>query len=103
MNVAKAGPRGLALPRFGEVSDMTGISDSARSVGRRLVRSSLGLAAAAVLLLSIAPIQRADALSLINPGAAPAAKAASGGLTTEVRGGHGGGHSGGGGVHIGGG
>lgn len=89
---------------------MTRISDSGRGVGRRLrtsVRSlmrPLGLAAAAMLVLSAAPIQRAEALSLINPGAAPTAKAASGGLTTEVHGGHGGhgGGGGGGGVHIGG-
>jgi hypothetical protein len=103
----------LSLPRFREVSDMTRISDSGRGVGRRLLRTSvrslmrpLGLAAAAMLVLSAAPIQRAEALSLINPGAAPTAKAASGGLTTEVRGGHGGGGGGfhgggGGGVHIG--
>jgi hypothetical protein len=74
----------------------------------------LSLAAAAVLALSAASIQRAEALSLINPGAAPAAKAVSGELSTQVRfGGHGGGggfhgggggfHGGGGGVHIGGG
>jgi hypothetical protein len=58
--------------------------------GRGLVRC-LGLAAAAVLVLSAAFGQRAEALSLINPGAAPIAKYASDGLTTEVRGGHGGG------------
>jgi hypothetical protein len=90
--------QGLSLPRFGEVSDMIRISDSGRGVGRRLA-----LAAAAMLVLSAAPIQRAEALSLINPGAAPTAKAASGGLTTEVRGGHGGGGGGGGGSHGGGG
>src|SRR5258705_5321219 len=55
----------------------------------------LGLAAAAMLALSAAPGERAEARSLINPGAVPAAKYASGGLTTEVRGGHGG-HGGGG-------
>jgi hypothetical protein len=75
--------------------------DSGRGVVRRL-----GLAAAAVLALSAVP-QRAEALSLINPGAAPTAKAASGGLTMEVRGGHGGGgggsHGGGGGGFHGGG
>src|SRR5450631_2206522 len=60
----------------------------------------LGLAAAAVLVLSAAPSQRAQALSLINPGAVPSAKYLSEGLTTEVRGGHGGG---GGGGHMGGG
>jgi len=73
---------------------------------RCLVRCSaraLGLAAAAMLMLSAAPGQRAEALSLINPGAAPTAKIASGGLATEVRGGHGGGHGGGGGSLHGGG
>jgi hypothetical protein len=58
--------------------------------GRGLVRC-LGLAAAAMLALSAAASQRAEALSLINPGAVPTAKYASDGLTTEVRGGHGGG------------
>src|SRR5260370_40291673 len=68
--------------------------------GRGLVRC-LGLAAAAMLALSAAPGERAEALSLINPGVAPTAKYASEGLTTEVRGGHGGGGHGGG-VHGGG-
>jgi hypothetical protein len=71
---------------------------------RGLIRrfgSCLGIAAAAVLALSAASIQRAEALSLINPGAVPAAKAVSGELTTEVR--HGGGGGGGGGFHGGGG
>src|SRR3981081_3061461 len=63
-----------------------------RYPGRGLVRC-LSLAAAAMLALSAAGSQRAEALSLINPGAVPAAKYASNGLTTEVRGGHGhGGH-----------
>jgi hypothetical protein len=57
--------------------------------GRGIVRS-LSLAAAAMLALSAAPNQRAEAMSLINAGAAPAAKLVSGGLMTEVRG-HGGG------------
>ncbi|MDO9059380.1 MAG: hypothetical protein Q7U92_10230 [Bradyrhizobium sp.] len=57
---------------------------------RRAIRG-LGLAAAAMLVLMAAT--RAEALSLINPGAAPAAKYASDGLKTEVRGGHG--HGGG--------
>jgi len=74
---------------------------------RGLVRCSvhaLGLAAAAMLVMSAIPAQRAEALSLINPGAAATAKIASGGLTTEVRGGHGGGgHGGGGGGYHGGG
>src|SRR3977135_4555433 len=65
-----------------------------RYPGRALVRC-LSLAAAAMLALSAAGSQRAEALSLINPGAVPAAKYASNGLTTEVRGGHGhGGHGG---------
>jgi hypothetical protein len=70
--------------------------------GRGLVRC-LGLAAAAMLVLSAAANQRAEALSLINPSAVPTAKYSSEGLTTEVRGGHGGGgHGGGGGFHGGG-
>jgi hypothetical protein len=67
--------------------------------GRGLVRC-LGLAAGALLLLSAAASERAEALSLVNPGAVPTAKYVSDGLTTEVRGGHGGG---GGGGHGGGG
>src|SRR5450631_121935 len=81
-----------------KVSQMMKMADS----GRGLVRC-LGLAAAAILLLSAASSQRAEALSLMNPGAAPAAKQVSEGLTTEVRGGHGGGGHGGGGGHHGGG
>lgn len=74
-------------------------SDPGRYVARGSLRR-LGLAAAAMLALTAG--QRAEALSLINPGAAPAAKFVSDGLTTEVRGGHGGGR-GGGGFHGGGG
>ena len=66
--------------------------------GRGLVRR-LSLAAAAMLALSATPGERAEALSLINPGGVPSAKYASNGLATEVRGGHGG-H--GGGFHGGG-
>ncbi|HTG06192.1 MAG TPA: hypothetical protein VK635_19340 [Bradyrhizobium sp.] len=69
---------------------------------RGLVRS-LGLAAAAMLMLSAATSERAEALSPINPASAPAAKHASDGLTTEVRGGHGGHGGGHGGGHHGGG
>jgi hypothetical protein len=69
--------------------------------GRGLVRV-FSLAAAAMLMLSTMPDERAEALSLINPAMAPAAKHVSDGLTTEVRGGHGGGGHGGGG-HGGGG
>jgi hypothetical protein len=69
--------------------------------GRGIVRC-LGLAAAAMLALSAIPGERAEALSLINPAAAPTAKYASGGPATEIRGGHGGGGHGGGGFHGGG-
>jgi len=69
---------------------MTKISGAARG----LVRCA-GLAAAAVLVLSAAPQQRAEALSLASPGTLPVAKYASEGMTVEVRGGHGG-HGGGG-------
>jgi hypothetical protein len=70
----------------------------------------LSLAAATLLLLAAAPGQRAEAMSPISPAMAPTANAASGGLVTEVRGGHGGGgghmgggfHGGGGGWHGGG-
>jgi hypothetical protein len=86
-----------------EVSPMMKIPDPRRGLVRCSVRA-LGLAAAAMLVLSAAPDRRAEALSLINPGAAPAAKMASDALTTEVRGGHGGGgHGGGGGGYHGGG
>ena len=69
------------------------------------------LAAAAVFALSAVPIERAAAMSPINPGIAPAAQSAMDDLTIQVRGGghggggHGGGHVGGGhfGGHIGGG
>jgi hypothetical protein len=73
---------------------MTMIADH----GRGHVRC-LGLAAAAMFALSAIPGERAEALSLLNPGAVPTAKYASDGLTTEIRGGHGGGgfHGGGGG------
>ena len=95
---------------------MITIPNPVRGIIRRF-GGSLGLAAAAVLALSAASIPRAEALSLINPGAAPAAKMAAGEPATQVRfGGHGGGgggggfhgggggfHGGGGGVHIGGG
>src|ERR1700676_4506749 len=63
--------------------------------GRGLVRC-LGLAAVAILVLSAAASQRAEALSLVNPAAAPTAKHIADGLTTEVRGHGGGGHGGGG-------
>jgi hypothetical protein len=80
-----------SLLTFGEIPHMMKIPDPSRGLVR-----CWGLAAAAILVLSVAHGQRAEALSLINPGPAPAAKYASDGLTTEVRGGHGG-HGGGGG------
>lgn len=97
MNVPNGEPL-LGRPRhpFGEVSHMLKVPDP-----RRALRG-FGLAAAAMLLLTAATGQRAEALSLINPGAVPSAKFASDGLTTEVRGGHGG-HGGGGGFRGGGG
>ncbi len=67
-----------------------------------------GLAAVVTLMLSVASHRPADAMSLINPGAARAASQASEGLLTDVRahgGGGGGGHFGGfhgGGFHGGG-
>lgn len=78
---------------------MMKVPDPRRGVIRGPLRS-LGLAAAAILLFTSAMDQRAEALSLVNPGAAATAKLASEALTTEVRGGHGG-H--GGGFHGGGG
>jgi hypothetical protein len=62
---------------------------------------SLCLAAAAVFALSAVPIERAAAMSPINPGIAPSTQSTTGDLTIQVRGGHGGGGHGGGG-HIGG-
>jgi hypothetical protein len=62
------------------------------------------LAAAKVLALSAVPIERAAAMSPINPGAAPSAPSATDDLI-QVRGGHGGGGGGHGfgGGHMGGG
>ena len=68
--------------------------------GRGLVRR-LGLAAAAIMALTAATQQRAEALSLASPGTAPSAKFATDDVTTQVRG-HGG-HGGGGGFRGGGG
>src|ERR1700738_3827942 len=61
--------------------------------GRGMVRR-LGLVAAAMLVLSAASQERAEALSLESPGTMPATKYTTDGLTTQVRGGHGGGHGG---------
>jgi hypothetical protein len=72
--------------------------ESARCPGRGLVRC-VGLAAAAVFVLAMASLQRAEALSLASPAAASAKSV--NGLTTQIRfgrggGGHGGGFYGGG-------
>src|SRR3954454_9130534 len=95
----------LSLPVFRRNHYMINISSAARGPVRYVLRS--GLAAAAMLAFpAAAPSQHAKAMSLIGPGAAPIAKASSGGMTTEVRGGGGGGgggHGGGGGGHGGGG
>jgi hypothetical protein len=64
---------------------------------------SLCLAAAAVFALSAVPIERAAAMSPINPGSVPPATSATDDLTIQVRGGHGGGGGGHGGGHFGGG
>jgi hypothetical protein len=48
----------------------------------------LGLAAVAAILVVASPIQRAGAVSLINPGAATAVQDDARQLTTEVRWGH---------------
>jgi len=54
-------------------SRMMTIPDPRRGFVRCVVRS-LGLATAAVLMLSAAPAQRAEALSPVSPGAGPTAK-----------------------------
>ena len=56
---------------------------------RGLVRG-IGVAAVTIWALAAMAGQRAEALTLVNPGTVPAVKYASEGLTTEVRGGHGG-------------
>ncbi|TKT73908.1 hypothetical protein YH63_006770 [Afipia massiliensis] len=48
------------------------------------VRTIFGLAAVAGLLAVTAPADRADAMSLINPGSSSAAKQASETMTTDV-------------------
>ena len=75
----------------GGFHNMTKISGAARGFVR-----GAGLAAAAMLVLSGAPQQRAEALSLASPATLPVAKYASEGMTIQVRGGHGGHHGGGG-------
>jgi hypothetical protein len=92
MNVPKADHNVATLSSpIPEVSRMMKIPGPRRGVVR-----GFGLAAA-LLMLSATAGERAEALSLINPGAAPAAKHVSDGVTTEVKGGHGGGGSRGGG------
>ena len=54
----------------------------------------LGLAAIAAVLVVASPVQRAGAVSLINPGAASAVQDDTRQLTTEVRWGHHGWHRG---------
>ncbi len=72
MNVPKGWPlHGRLRHPFGEISQMLNVPDP-----RRAMRG-FGLAAAALLLLTAATGQRAEALSLINPGAVPSAKYAS--------------------------
>src|ERR1700731_1046253 len=89
-------------PDGGAISHMMKMPDR-RCAAMRRTALYLGLAAAAVLAFTASSGQRADALSLINPAAAPTAKTVSGGLTTEVKGGGlGGGGGGGGGYHGGG-
>jgi hypothetical protein len=83
---------------------MTRILDLLRYRLRYPLRNSmqlLAIAAAALVSLSAVISERADALSLINPGAAGANKVVANDLTIEVRGGHGG-HGGFGGAHGGG-
>lgn len=54
----------------------------------------LGLAAVAAVLVVASPVQRAGAVSLINPGAANAVQDDTRQLTTEVHWGHHGSHRG---------
>jgi hypothetical protein len=63
---------------------------------------SLCLAAAAAFALSAVPIERAAAMSPVNPGTAPSAQSTTDDLMIQVRGGHGG-FGGGGGHGLGGG
>ena len=52
------------------------------------VTKVLGLAAIGALLMLAAPVERAQAMSLSNPGAAAAVQDGSRQITTEVRWGH---------------
>lgn len=84
---------------------MTDVQGLRRSLGiKRLITHSFGVAAATAMMMSLTP--SAHAVSLINPGTAPAARQASDALVTHVqhRGGHGGGgfRGGGGGFRGGG-
>src|SRR5882757_3597200 len=101
MNVSQGGR--CLRHHSGRIQEMTKIAGAARGLVRcagLAAAAVLVLSAAAVLVLSAAPQQRAEALSLASPGTLPVAKYASEGMTTEVRGGHGG--HGGGGFHGGG-
>jgi hypothetical protein len=88
-------------------SRMIRILDSRRGLSKRgLIH--LGLAVAALFVVSTAANKPAQAMSLINAGSADVAKQVSEGLTTQVHGhggggGRGGGGHGGGGAHFGGG
>jgi hypothetical protein len=83
-------------------SRMIRILDSRRGLSKRgLIH--LGLAVAALFVVSTAANKPAQAMSLINAGSADVAKQVSEGLTTQVHGHGGGGGRGGGGGHGGGG
>jgi hypothetical protein len=100
MNKPAEGRAFGVLREFREVSQVSKISKRLRSAVRCLARSVALMAA--VLVLSAAS-HRAEALSLVNPGALTAAKAASGASTIDVAGHGGGGGHGGGAFHGGGG
>jgi hypothetical protein len=79
---------------------MMRVLDGRQRLGRRLA-GCFGLVAAAMLMLSATPSERAAATSLINPAAVPSAKHVSEGLMIEVHGrGGGGGGFRGGAVHF---
>ena len=73
MNVPRGGPLHGSPSSSIRGAFFMKVSDPRRGAIRGSFRS-LGLAAAAMLLLAAATGQRAEALSLINPGAVPSAK-----------------------------
>src|SRR6201995_1426697 len=79
----------LLLPELWEEDHMRKISISTPG----FVRSAC-LAAAAVLALSITPVERVAAMTPISPGIAPSTQSATDDLMIQVRGGGGGGHGG---------